>query len=238
MSPLELLAASVVVAAGAAVQGGVGFGMNLVAAPLLALIDPDLVPGPAIAAAVLLTVLLAVRERASIDRRAVSFALVGRVPGTAAGALLIGAIPASGVTLTVAAGVFLAVALSLGRVRLRPTPWTLLVAGMVSGFGGTSSSIGGPPMAVVFANEPGPVVRGNLSMIFVVGGLMSIAALALVGDFGRTEAWASLLLLLPGALGFLASKRLAIHLDAGRTRAGVLTVSLVGALLVVINQLL
>lgn len=237
MSPLDLLLASAAVVAGAAVQGGVGFGMNLIAAPLLAFIDPALVPGPAIAAAVLLTILVAVRERASIDRRSVSIALVGRIPGTVAGALLIGALPASGVSLTVAAGVLLAVLLNLRRPRFRPTPGTLLVAGMVSGFGGTSSSIGGPPMAVVFANEPGPVVRGNLSMIFVVGGIMSIIALALVGDFGRQETMASLLLILPGGLGFLASKRLAAHLDAGRTRAGVLTVSLAGAVLVVLKAL-
>lgn len=187
MSGLELAVACVVVAAGAAVQGGVGFGMNLVAAPLLALIDPDLVPGPAIA---------------------------------------------------VAAGVFLAVVLNIGRPRLRQTPTTLLVAGVVSAFGSTTSSIGGPPMAVVFANEPGPVVRANLSMIFVIGGLMSIVGLALVGDFGAKEAWASLLLLVPGGVGFLASKRIAAHLDAGRTRAGVLTVSLAGAVLVVVKELL
>lgn len=237
MSAAELLVACLVVAAGAAVQGGVGFGMNLIAAPLLALIDPDLVPGPAIAAAVLLTVLLAVRERASIDGRAVGFALIGRVPGTTAGALLIGAIPERGVALTVAAGVFLAVLLNVGRPRLRPTPKTLLAAGVVSGFGSTTSSIGGPPMAVVFANEPGPVVRANLSAIFVVGGLMSIVGLALVGDFGRKEALASLLLLVPGGVGFLASRRLASHLDAGRTRAGVLAVSLAGAVLVVAKEL-
>lgn len=238
MSGLELAVACVVVAAGAAVQGGVGFGMNLVAAPLLALIDPDLVPGPAIAAAVLLTVLLAVRERASIDRRSVGIALVGRVPGTVAGALLIEAIPDRGVAIAVAAGVFLAVVLNIGRPRLRPTPTTLLVAGVVSAFGSTTSSIGGPPMAVVFANEPGPVVRANLSMIFVIGGLMSIVGLALVGDFGAKEAWSSLLLLVPGGVGFLASKRIAAHLDAGRTRAGVLTVSLAGAVLVVVKELL
>lgn len=238
MSALELLLATVVVAVGAAVQGGVGFGMNLIAAPLLALIDPTLVPGPAIAAAVALTVLLAVRERASIDRRGVGFALLGRVPGTAAGALLISRISPRSVSLTVAGGVFLAVALNVGRPRLRPTPRTMLVAGVVSGFASTTSSIGGPPVAVVYANEPGPVVRGSLSAIFVVGGLMSIVGLAAVGEFGRAEVGASLLLLVPGAAGFLLSRRLARHVDAGRTRGAVLAVSLAGAVLVVAREIL
>ena len=238
MTPFELAAATVVIAIGAAVQGGVGFGMNLFAAPLLALLDPDLVPGPAIAAAVTLTVLVAIRERADIDRRGVAYALVGRVPGTVLGAAFLASIPKRGVAVTVGVAVLVAAALNVRRPRLRPTPPTLLVAGAVSGFASTVSSVGGPPMAVVYANEPGPVIRGSLSMIFVVGGAMSIAGLVLVGDFGSREAGASLVLLVPGAVGFLASKRVASHVDAGRTRAAVLIVSVAGALLVLGKELL
>ena len=238
MSPLEIAVAAVVIAIGAAVQGGVGFGMNLLAAPLLALIDTELVPGPAIAAAVTLTILVAIRERTSIDRRGVAYALVGRVPGTVAGAALIASIPERGVAITVGVGVLVAAALNIGRPRIRPTPPTLLVAGAVSGFASTVSSIGGPPMAVVYANEAGPVIRGSLSMIFVVGGAMSLIGLAAVGNFGSEEAARSLVLLIPGTLGFLASKRLAAHLDAGRTRAAVLTVSIAGAVAVIVKELL
>ncbi len=238
MTVPELAIATVVIAVGAAVQGGVGFGMNLFAAPLLALLDPDLVPGPAIAAAVSLTVLVAIRERASIDRRGVAYALIGRVPGTVAGAVLIASIPERGVSVTVGIAVLLAAALNVSRFRMRPTAPTLLTAGVVSGFASTVSSIGGPPMAIVYANEPGPVIRGSLSLIFVVGGSMSLVALAVVGDFGRKEALVSLLLLIPGGIGFLASKGLARHVDAGRTRAAVLLVSVAGAVLVLLKALL
>lgn len=226
-----------VVAIGAAVQGGVGFGMNVLAAPLLAVIDPELVPGPGLVAAVLLTILFALRERAAIERRKVAFALTGRVPGTVLGALLMASIPKDGVSIAVAAAVLVAAGLNVRRPRLRPTPTTLVAAGVVSGFSSTISSIGGPPMAVVWANEPGPVVRANLSMIFVVGGLMSIAGLAAVGDFGAREAGIGLLLLVPATLGFLVSRPVARHLDAGRTRAGVLALSLAGAGLVLLKEL-
>ena len=238
MTPVEIAVATVVIAVGAAIQGGVGFGMNLLAAPLLALIDTELVPGPAIAAAVMLTILVAIRERASIDRSGVRYALVGRVPGTVAGAALIASIPERGVAITVGLGVLAAAALNVTRPRIRPTPPTLLVAGVVSGFASTVSSVGGPPMAVVYANEPGPVIRGTLSMIFVVGGVMSLAALAAVGDFDGDDVVRSLVLLVPGTLGFLASKRLAAHLDAGRTRVAVLTVSVAGAVAVILKELL
>jgi hypothetical protein len=75
------------------------------------------------------------------------------------------------------------------------------------------------------------VFRANLSFIFVVGATMSLVALIAVGEFGSHEAALSLLLLVPGTLGFLASKRLAAHVDAGRTRAAVLVVAVLGAVI-------
>ncbi|HVM53375.1 MAG TPA: sulfite exporter TauE/SafE family protein [Acidimicrobiales bacterium] len=230
MTGVELGIAAVVVAIGAAVQGGVGFGMNLIAAPILAVLDPTLVPGPALAAALVLTILVAARDRATIDRRGVSFALAGRVPGTVIGALLIASIPDEGVTVTVGLAVLLAVALNATRLGLRPTPPVLLTAGVVSGFASTVSSVGGPPMAVVYANEPGPVIRGTLSFIFVIGAAMSLVALVAVGDFGTREAGASLFLMVPGTLGFLASGWVAGHVDRGKTRTAVLAVAALGAL--------
>jgi uncharacterized membrane protein YfcA len=237
VSPLELLIATVIVALGAAVQGGVGFGMNLIAAPLLVLVNPDLVPGPAIAAAVLLTILIAVRERAAVDWRGVRFALAGRVPGVVVGALGVSWLSTRGVALAVGASVLLAVVLNVVRIPLRPNPATLTVAGAVSGVAGTVSAIGGPPLAVVYANEPGPVLRGSLSVIFVLGGLMSLAALAAVGDYGKDEVLASLVLLVPGAAGFLMSRGLASVVDDGRTRAAVLAVSVAGAVAVIAKEL-
>ncbi|HYD08460.1 MAG TPA: sulfite exporter TauE/SafE family protein [Acidimicrobiales bacterium] len=237
MTPVDLAVAAVVVAIGAAVQGGVGFGMNLIAAPILAVLDPKLVPGPALVAAVVLTILVAYRDRADIDRRGVSFALAGRVPGTVAGALVIASIPERGVTVAVAASVLFAVVLQATRLKLRPNPPTLLAAGVVSGFASTVSSVGGPPMAVVYANEPGPVIRANLSFIFVIGATMSLVALIAVGEFGEDQALASLVLLVPGTVGFLASKRLAAHVDAGRSRAAVLVVAVLGAVIALTSVL-
>jgi uncharacterized membrane protein YfcA len=229
VSPVEIVVVTIVVAIGAAIQGGVGFGMNLIAAPILAIVDPNLVPGPALVAALLLTILVAVRERASMDRRGVAIALTGRVPGTIVGALFIASIPEDATTLLVGLAVLLAVGLNVAHLGLRPNAPTLLIAGTVSGFASTVSSVGGPPMAVVYADEPGPVVRASLSAIFVVGAAMSLVALIAVGDFGRVEAKASLWLLVPGSLGYLASGFVAGHVDRGKTRTAILVVALLGA---------
>lgn len=238
MTGWELLLVGAVLAVGALIQGAVGFGMNLLAAPLLALVEPRLVPAPLLVAAVSLTVLVAHRERRSVDLAGVSWTLGGRIPGTIAGALFVAALPKRAVVLAVGVTVLVAVVLTALRLPLRPNPPTLLTAGAVSGFSGTVSSIGGPPVAVVYAGEPGPVVRGTLSVIFVVGGIISIASLAALGEVGRYEALASVALQPPLLLGYLFSKRLATHLDAGRTRAAVLTVASIGAVSVLLREAL
>lgn len=224
-------------AAAAALQGGVGFGMNLLAAPLLALVDPVLVPGPLILAAVSLTLLMARRDRADVDWSGLGWVMLGRLPGTLAGALLVASISKAGVAIAVGIAVLVAAVLSLRDFGLKPTPVTLVGAGVGSGFSGTVSSIGGPLLAVVYAGQRGPVIRGTLSVIFVIGGLVSAGALALVGKLGTDELWLALLLQPPVLLGFFSSRRLAAHLDAGRTKAAVLTVSVMGALAVIASEL-
>jgi uncharacterized protein len=237
VTPVEMAVVGLVLATGACIQGGVGFGMNLLAAPVLAIIDPRLVPAPLLVAAVTLTLLVAHRERRSVDLPGVGWALTGRVPGTVAGALLIANLDRRSVVVAVGISVLVACVLTATRLPLRPRPATLLTAGVVSGFSGTISSVGGPPMAVVYAHEPGPVVRGTLAVIFVVGGIISVASLAVVGRVGRYEVLASLALQPPLLAGYALSPRLARHLDAGRTRAAVVAVAAVGAASVLLREL-
>ena len=237
MSPVEYVVVFVVMAAAAALQGGVGFGMNLLAAPLLALINPVLIPGPLILSALSLVILMARRDRADIDWSGFWWVMLGRLPGTLAGALLVASISKRGVAIAVGIAVLVAAALSVRDLGLRPTRVTLLGAGIGSGFSGTVSSIGGPLLAVVYAGQRGPVIRGTLSVLFVVGGLISAGALALVGRLGTEELRLALLLQPPVIVGFFSSRRLAAHLDAGRTKAAVLSVSVMGALAVIASEL-
>src|SRR3954462_658826 len=138
---------------GAAVQGGVGFGINVVAGPILAVLDPDLGPGPARAGGFGLTVLVATRDRAPLDRRGLEINLAGRVPGTIVGALFLASIPKSAVTIVVGCAVLVAVVLNLLPLAPRPTPLALLIWGVVPAFASTVPSVGGPPTAIVYANE-------------------------------------------------------------------------------------
>ncbi len=237
MTPADMAVVTLVVAAGASVQTAVGFGLGLLAAPVLALYDTDLVPGPLLFVMVPLTLLVARRERGSLDFRGIRWALVGRIPGTIAGSLAVAALPEGPLAVLFGSLVLVAVALSLSGWHLRPTSGTLLTAGAASGFMGTATSIGGPPMALVYQRSTGPQLRATLAAYFVVGAAFSLAMLAVVGEFGMDELRLGLVLLPGVLLGYAASGPLTRLLDRGYTRAAVLAFASVSSVVLVLREL-
>lgn len=228
-----ILAAGLVVALGALVQGAVGFGMALVAAPLLVLLDPTLVPVPLLLLTSVHAVLAVVRDGRHADWRGIGWAMLGRLPGTALGVLAVVALSQRVFALLVGLCVLACAVLSLLTWRPRPRPRALVVAGMASGAGGTAASIGGPPIALLYQNEAGPRVRGTLSAYFVLGSVMSIAALAAAGQVTGDQL-AGTVFLLPFLLaGFALSGPARRVLDNGRTRQAVLAVAAASAILLI-----
>src|SRR3954453_5439544 len=143
-----LVVAVVVIAVTSAVHGAVGFGMNLLAVPVLVVLDPTFVPGPAVAAGWVLWGPGAGRGREPLDRR-LGWAFLGLVPGTLLALWLLALVPAEALAAPVGVVVLVAGGVSALRVRLAPTRRPLAVAGVASGFLATAGSIGGPPMALV-----------------------------------------------------------------------------------------
>ena len=224
-----LLLAMAVMVVAAAVQGSVGFGANVLAVPLLLMLDPHLVPGPAILAGFGLNLLMLWRDRDAISVRPVSSALAGRVAGTAVGVAAVGAISQQGLAVLVAITVLVVVAVSLvGFSAPRTTP-NLLTAGVVSGFGSSTAGIGGPPLAILFADAGGPEVRGSMGAFFVLGNVISLTGLALGGLFGVEEVRLGLALIPATLVGFAATRWTVPLLDRGHTRAAILMVSTVAA---------
>jgi uncharacterized membrane protein YfcA len=221
----EFLLASLIVAIGAALQGSVGFGFALMSAPILAFVDPRLVPGPLILAVTLLLVLTAIREHQSMDLTGIGWVLLGRVPGTVLAIVVLDAMTERGLTVGLGVLVLLAVGISLLKLHLPRTPPLLMIAGLISGLMGTTSGLGGPAVAVLYQHEPGDRVRSTLAGYFLIGAIMSLSALAFAGRLGRAEASLSLGLLPGIVVGFLSSRRTGAWLDRGRTRTAVLAVA-------------
>jgi uncharacterized membrane protein YfcA len=106
-------------------------------------------PGPLLATALFLSILMALRNHESVDLRGVGWALVGRVPGTVIGATVVAAIPPREMKFQVGAMVLLAVLHVGAGTRVVRTPGALFGAGVLSGILSTTSSIGGPPVALL-----------------------------------------------------------------------------------------
>lgn len=218
-------------------QASIGFGMGMLAAPIVAIVDPSLIPGTLIMLATLLTIFVVIREHEEIDLSGTGWALVGRVPGTIAGALLLAALPERALALALAGVVLAGVALtSTGWIPV-PHRRNLMLAGATSGVLGTATSIGGPPMALVWQNTTGARLRGTMSGFFLVGSLMSIAVLTLTGAVdGRTVS--SFAVLMPAVVIGYGLSRLVNHLlDRQRQRWIAIAISAVGAIVLIVRQL-
>ena len=238
MSPLGWAVATLAVTGGAALQGAVGFGFALVAVPLLVLVDPGLVPGPFLAAALVLSLLVGRRDRAHAQWDEVGWAATGRMAGAVAGAAIVALVAEDTRSLLGGGTVLAAVATSLAGVTVALRRSSLLVAGGTSGVMGTVAGLDGPPMALLYQHHQGHHVRANLARFFVIGAIQSSAVLWMVGAFGADQALAGLLLVPGTLLGYLASGPLIPVLDRGWTRPAILVVSAAGGAAVVLRALL
>ncbi|OZM72384.1 sulfite transporter TauE/SafE [Amycolatopsis antarctica] len=228
-----LLLAGLVVFAGSVVQGGVGFGLNLIAAPILALIDPELVPVPVLLIACAQAGLTVLRERRETHWPGVGWAMAGRLPGNLLGVLALASLPLAGFTIAVGLSVLACVALSLLTWQPAITRSSLVIAGAASGAFGTAASIGGPPMALLYQNSAGPRMRATLGAYFLFSSVSSVLTLTIAGQVTVRHLWAALVLLPFMGLGFLVSSPLRRFLDDGRIRYAVLAVAAGSALLLV-----
>ncbi|MEX2470035.1 MAG: sulfite exporter TauE/SafE family protein, partial [Pseudohongiellaceae bacterium] len=209
-----------VILVGSFIQSSIGFGLAIIAAPVLFFIEPLFVPAPITVSALTLSLANARRHRHAISFTGLRAAIAGRIPGTVAGGLLLLLIDQQALALWIGVTVLLAVVVSLTRIRVRPTNGALFSAGFLSGFMGTSSSIGGPPMALVLQHETGDYIRANLAAFFVFSCVLSLAMLALVGRFGMSEILLSLPLMPATLVGYWVAMRTLKYLPLGSVRLG------------------
>lgn len=223
---------------GAVIQGSAGLGMNLLAAPLLALVDPALVPIPLLFAALIFSFLAVRREIHHVDWHGAGLAIAARIPGTVLGVLAVTLLPVREFSMAVGVFVLICVLLSVISWSPRPTTPALLTAGFVGGVLGTSASIAGPPIAILYQHRTGPQIRATLAAYFAFGTGVSLTGLAIAGQITETKLVASLILLPFMLAGFVLSGRLRRFLDGGWMRISVLAVSTASAILLLARGLL
>ncbi|WP_399880958.1 sulfite exporter TauE/SafE family protein [Streptomyces sp. BBFR51] len=210
----------------------------MIAAPVFSLVDPALAPTAVLLLATGVTATVLVRERGRADLRGCGWALVGRLPGAPAGALLVVALPARCLALLVAAVVLTGVTVSAAGYVPRRRRSSVVLAGMASGLMGTATSIGGLPMAMVWQRLSGPELRATMSAFFLAGSLMSLAALTAAGAVAPHALRGTALLAPAAVVGVLVARPLTRRLNVRRTRTAAAALAVAGAVTLVVRQFL
>ncbi|MDN3697370.1 MULTISPECIES: sulfite exporter TauE/SafE family protein [Vibrio] len=215
---------------GSFVQTAIGFGLAIVAAPLLFQLSPDYVPAPICLVALFISILNALKHRANVSIGGLKMALIGRVPGSIAGGMLLLVVSTDVLSLWLGFLVLFAVMVSMLPFRIEPTPIRMGIAGFFSGFFGTSSSIGGPPMALLLQHQDANQLRGNLSAFFVFSSLISLIVQIPIGFFTLHHVFITIPLIPASWLGYKLAIMTTQSLPKEKIRVGALILCLVSGL--------
>ena len=223
--PLLVLAVvAVALLAGAVVQNLVGLGLGLVAAPVITLVAPALMPDVMLYLAVALPLLTLWHDHDDIDWPGLGWSLPTRAVGTVLGVLAVALVSVASLGVMVAVMVLVAVALTWHALAIPLNRGTLLGAGLLSGFTGTTTSLGGPPMALLYQRSEPHRLRSTLAVYFIIGAALSIGGLAVGGQLELRHFWVAVLMVPLLVVGTVVGRRLRDRFSADRVRPAVLVV--------------
>ncbi|MEO5652818.1 MAG: sulfite exporter TauE/SafE family protein [Marmoricola sp.] len=235
---VELGVLALLIVVGATVQGLVGLGLNLVSAPILTLLEPSLMPELPLVLAALLPLLTLAHSREEIDWPGLGWMLSARIPGTVLGVLLLGLFSDRALGLAVAVMVLLSVAVTLRAVRVPVNRPTLTAAGLVAGVTATTTSIGGPPVALLYQHRSATQIRSTLGVFFAVGALISLIGIGLGGGLDTRAIGLGIALSPTLLVGAFAGVRLRAVFPEPATRYAVLAVCAASALVLLVRSIM
>jgi uncharacterized membrane protein YfcA len=235
---IAFLIATLVLGIGAALQGALGYGLGLLATPVLVLVEPRMVPGPFLLAALALTVSMTWRERQALDPKGVGWMVAGLLPGALLGVLALTRLPQGSFNIAFGITILLAVLMSASGLRLPRRKSVLGAAGFIGGVMSILAGMSGPPAALALQDEAPQRLRATLSAFFIANSLISIAVLIPAGRFGAYEIELAAMQLPGILLGYLASYRLVARLGGRSLRPAILGLSALTAVAVILKQLL
>jgi uncharacterized membrane protein YfcA len=223
---------------GSLVQSVVGLGIGLVAAPVITLLEPQLMPGVLISLALVLPCITLVHDHDHIDWHGLNWSLPSRVLGTTVGVWVVATFTEDQLAFFIGTIVLLAVLVTWRAVTVPINRGSLSGAGFVGGVTGTATSIGGPPFALLYQHRPPTQIRTTMAVYFLIGAAISLAGLAVSGDLELHQVAVAGFLLPAVGAGALLGIPLRRRLPADVVRPAVLVVSAVSALVLVVRSLL
>ena len=231
------IAVLTIVAFGSIVQAGLGMGFGLTVAPVLALIDPVLVPVPALYPGMATAVLGALSEKQNIVWNEVGIGMAGRFTGRLVGSvILLQMTDRSTFSLVFGIIILFAVILSIAGWRLQLNTKNLLSMGFISGFTGVITSVGAPPLALIYQHRPAIQTRATLAAFFAFGGAASLLILYATGWAGIDHLWMALFMAPAAILGTWIGRKLRGRFDS-RYRRFLLAIAAFASVMLIMRGL-
>lgn len=232
-----ILVACLIVVLSCAVQTAIGFGLALIAVPLLLLIDTDMVPAPVVMVAFTQLCVSVHHYWHTIDWQMLKVALIARIPGTFVAMGLMSYFGEVGIKIFISLIVLAAVVISLFNITAEPNKRNHVIAGFFCGITGTTSGIGGPPIALLYQNQHGDFIRANLAGFFLVGSVISLLGMAMVG-YVTVKSWSYAGLFIPSTLlGAWIGLRLKQYLKPTFMRPAILCLCTISSVAVILTTI-
>lgn len=222
--------------AGAFVQSLIGFGLAIVSAPVLMFIEPSLVPAGVTLVTLGLAIVNTWQYRSQLSLKGIGWAFVGRLPGTLVASVLLYYLSISALELLMGVAVLLAVVASVFRFAVEPNNKNMFWAGFAAAVMGTTTGIGGPPMALVLQKMDVVKLRATLAAYFIFSCTISLGAQAMAGYFTLWHLKISLSCLPMVWLSSMLAQKLAPRVRAEWVRYGLLTLCAFAGIALLINS--
>lgn len=214
-----------------------GIGFAVISVPLLGLLDSDLAPVPQLLVTLPLTLAMVGRERYAIDLSGVGWIIVGRIPGLIIGLVLLKIVSDRALDLVIGLIVLGAVLILSTGASLKRNPVTQVTTGTVSGVTGLVASIGGPPLALLYRDAKGAMLRSSLAAVFTIGITLSIAGRWVTDEIDRSDVAVALLLFPALVVGFFLGSRYRTRLEGRPLRIAILVISALAAIGLIVKSL-
>lgn len=226
IEPSLFIVALLAVVAGSALQSMSGFGLAVIASPILVIINPNFLPAPILALGCILSLLNCIRYRQQLHFSNIKLALLARIPGSILGILLLALLPPIFFAIGFSLLIMLSVLLTYRRIDIHHCERNLVIAGFFSGLMGTTTSVGGPPIALVYQNSNLSTLRAELGLFFLIGTLVSLAMLFVSGNINYAQVELTLPLLPALFVGFFLSFYLDKYLGQRYLKPSIAAISL------------
>ena len=238
----ELVFALLIVAAGAVAMGTVGFGLGMVATPVLLLFLD--VKSAVVVVNFLIALLLAMvltRTWRHLDLKLSGGLVLGGVAATPVGVFALNVADAGVLKLVIVGAVITLGLFSLTGLQLPLANHRLSgpVFGFVTCLAITSISIGGPLAGLYAITQrwPTQTVRASLALLFIASSTAAVAQYAAAGLLDRTDL-ANVGLLVPGLIaGFAIASMVVNRLDERAFRYVAVGITLMGGAVLLTREL-